>query len=72
MKDFSAHCLMVRPPATTCDHFSDEKTALEYFPVLHYRRRLFQAYIVDEAVRIEDDRLEYIYHNQDKLRTDLY
>jgi len=72
LRDFSAHRLMFRPQGTTAQHFSSATTALEYFPILQYGRRMFQAYIVDEAVRIEDDRLKWIYLNQSTIRADLY
>ena len=39
---------------------------------LHRFGKLFQQFIVDMYARLESNRLGYICHNQDRLRSDLY
>jgi len=71
LRGYCAHQLMYRPPGTKCVHFPGPITP-EYYPTLHYGRRLFQQYIVDQAARLIDERLTYVFHNQEKIRADLY
>ncbi|CAG8714197.1 27868_t:CDS:2, partial [Dentiscutata erythropus] len=40
--------------------------------LLHYGGRLFQQYVVDNYIKIESERLNYLKFNQDKLRKELY
>ncbi|CAG8466445.1 15935_t:CDS:2 [Dentiscutata erythropus] len=40
--------------------------------LLHYGGKLFQQYVVDNYVKIECERLNYLKFNQDKLRRELY
>jgi hypothetical protein len=40
--------------------------------VLHYGGRLFQQYIVDVATKMEQNALNFLVHNQVKLRAELY
>jgi len=47
-------------------HFMRELNAL------HYGRRLFQQYIVDVAAKTEQNALNFLVHNQVKLRAELY
>ena len=42
------------------------------FNIIHHMGRLFQQYVVDMYVKIEDGRLGFIQRNQSKLRADLY
>ena len=42
------------------------------FNTIHQMGRIFQQYVVDIYVKIEDARLKYIRGNQSKLRADLY
>jgi len=72
MLNFSVHRMMIRQEGTKARHFEDEKEAPEYLPILHHGRRLFQTYIVDEAVRIEDDALRWFHFHQKEIRADVY
>ncbi len=72
LRAYCAHQLMYRPSGTICAHFPEERKVPEYYPTLLRARRLFQQHIVDQAVRIEDNRLNWINLNQDKIRSDLY
>ncbi len=47
-------------------HFTRELNAL------HYARRLFQQYIIDVAAKTEQNALNFLVHNQVKLRAELY
>ena len=40
-------------------------------PILH-DGRLFQQFVVDTYIKIESSRLDYIWHNQKKIRAELY
>lgn len=40
--------------------------------VVHFFSRLFHQYIVDMYAKIESGRLNFISHNQDKLRIEMY
>ena len=40
-------------------------------PILH-DGRLFQQFVVDTYIKIERSRLDYMWHNQNKIRVDLY
>ena len=42
------------------------------FNTIHRIERLFQQYVVDVYVKIEDARLKFIRGNQSKLRAELY
>ena len=42
------------------------------FPSLHYSRKLFQQYAVDEWMRVESNRLNYFRTHQNNLRSELY
>ncbi len=72
LRAFCAHQLMYRPPGTLCEHFPEEKDSPEYYPTAHLSRRLFQQWIVDQAVRIEDNRLFWVQSNQESIRSDMY
>jgi len=49
----------------------DEMDTDEFNPI-HYGGKLFHQYVVDQAVRIEKDRMDFIIHNQKKLLSDNY
>ncbi|CAG8590897.1 6099_t:CDS:1, partial [Dentiscutata heterogama] len=40
--------------------------------MLHYGGQLFQQYVVDNYVKIESERLNYLRFNQDKLHKEHY
>ena len=40
-------------------------------PILH-GKRLFQQFVVDTYIKIENSRLDYMWNHQDKIRADLY
>jgi hypothetical protein len=42
------------------------------FNTLHWGCRLFQQFVVDMACKMETERLNYLLHNQDKLKRDKY
>ncbi len=42
------------------------------FNILHYGGRLFQQYVVDQYAKIDQCRLNFLKHNQKKIRADLY
>jgi len=72
LRQYCAHRAMVRPEGTVANHFSEQKEPPLYFPTLQYGRRLFQQWIVDNAVRMEDDRLSWFRHNQKTICSELY
>ena len=39
---------------------------------LHYFGKLYQQYIVDSHIKIENQKLTFLEHNQDKLRVEMY
>ena len=70
------------------DHNSDNVTALQYYKyaiqirdnprgvlqhdVLHRGYRLFEQYLIDSFVKIEDKNLDFIRNNQANIRADVY
>ena len=42
------------------------------FGSLFYATRLFQQFLVDAWATVDQEKLNWAYHNQDKLRVDLY
>ena len=54
--------------------FAQYRMAFRNYPLapLHFSRKLFQQFLVDTWVRIESERLEFIRHNQVKLRSEHY
>jgi len=75
-RDFYAHQLMFRTtgkrPFRHDLMITDGSEPREYFSTAHYGGRLFQQLIVDQAARIDDQRLAFIRFNQPQLRTEEY
>ena len=79
-KDFACHRLMFRTneSCSGCVHDkltteeSDSKEAPEHYPTLMKSGRLLQQYVVENAARIEDQRLNWVQNNQAQCRIENY
>jgi hypothetical protein len=75
--DFNDHLLNASASSyspkyvTCCEYYSNKLMRFED-STHHYFGRLYQQYIVDQYLKIENSKLQYIRHNQAKLRVEMY
>jgi hypothetical protein len=53
-------------------YYSQIRNVNKLTNILHLSGRLFQQWIVDQYAKVEQERLQYIRHNQRKIRAELY
>lgn len=74
--ELACYRIAFRPEVAKCilptDNISSPDLRSVKFNALHFGGRLFQQYLVDTYIRVEQDRIQWIKANQKKLLADNY